>query len=280
MNGIANAVTINGTKVIGSYNAVGTATITPQSAAACAAMARPNGSGAGRTALLASLTAADGCLQFSRSSSLNVTASTPSLTYVPFAVDGMTYAVTSTSSIPRNLTLADLKAYYTCDPNYVGAAAPYAVTPILPQAGSGTRSYWEAQMGITDANVNAGIYKCLINGTKNGQIIEEHSGTALDDKSLVPYSIPQYNSQAYQVVTDKRGRATLGVIGGTYPNLMNTGFSLKRDVYNVIPTSQIATAPYSTVFVGASSLVCAQTSVIQQYGFGIAANCGDTSNHS
>lgn len=287
MNGLADAVTINGVKVIGSYNAVGTATITtknPATLPACAGLARPNGSGAGRTALLNSLNAnggaGDGCLDFSRSSSLNLAASSPSLTYIPFAVDGLTYVVTPTSVVPRNLTTADLQAIYHCNPAYVGTAPNWDITPMLPQAGSGTRSFWESQMGITDADVNAGVYPCIINGTKNGSIVEEHSGTQVDDKSLVPYSIPQYNSQSYQLVADRRGQTILGQINGTYPNLMNSGTTIRRDVYNVIPTSRVGTAPWSTVFAGSTSLVCQQSAVIQRYGFQTHPNCGDTTQHS
>ena len=282
MNAMANAVTIGGTKVLGSYDAVGSATI--QTKATGCTINRPNGSGAGRTALLNSLNAnsgaGDGCLDFSRSSSLDTTASTPGLTYIPFAVDSVTYAVTNLSSIPRSLTLADLQAYYHCDPSYVGASAPYDVTPMLPQAGSGTRKYWIGQMGITEAQISAGAYPCLINGVKNGQTFEEHTGILIDDKSIAPFSIAQYNAQATQTISDRRGRAVLGTIGGTVPNLMNGNFTLKRDVYNVIPTSKLTVSPWSDVFVGNSSLICQQTAVIQKYGFALSPICGDTANHS
>lgn len=294
MNGVANDVTISGTKVLGSYNATGSATIATQAAAACQSIARPNGSGAGRTALLNSLNAnggaGDGCIQFSRSSKLTLTASSPSLTYIPFATDAVSYAVTATSLVPRTLNLADLQRYYHCDPNYVGSSAPYDITPMLPQSGSGTRDYWEGQMGITDADVNNNVYPCLINGTKNGQVFEEHTGILVDDKSIAPFSIAQYNSQATTVIADKRGRTVLGTIGNgsaggaltglTYPQLMNGNFNVKRDVYNVIPTSQIGAAPYSTVFVGSNSLVCQDTATIQKYGFLTSPNCGNTNSQS
>ncbi len=297
VNQLAKDVQISGTPVLGSYDATGSATIQTQAAAACS-INRPNGSGAGRAALLASLNANDGCLQFSRSSSLNVAASTPSLTYVPFAKDAVSYAVTTSSGISRNLNLNDLSAIYHCQASYVGtssvpasnSANTFDVTPILPQAGSGTRSYWEGKVGILDSDVVAGTYPCILNGAKNGQTIEEHTGTLVDDKSLAPFSIAQYNAQSNSTIADRRGRTVLGSIGTgtaggaltnlTYPNLLNTGFNVNRDVYNVIPTSQIGTAPYSTVFVGASSLICSDTAAILKYGFSLASNCGDTSNHS
>ncbi|MER6123393.1 substrate-binding domain-containing protein [Streptomyces sp. NPDC001795] len=285
MNALSNAITINGTKVIGSYNAVGSAQITtkdPATTPGCT-INRPNGSGAGRTALLNSLQAnggaGDGCLDFSRSSSLNLSAASPGLTYVPFAVDAVSYAITPTSTVPRKLALADLKAIYHCDPNYVGSAPNYSLTVYLPQAGSGTRSFWESQMGITDADVVAGVYPC-IKDTKNGAPVEEHDGRVLDDKSIAPFSIAQYNAQASQTIADLRGRAILGTVDGLAPNVLNSNFGVKRDVYNVIPTSKIGTAPWSTVFVGSNSLICQQTSVINTYGFAANANCGDTSKQT
>jgi ABC-type phosphate transport system substrate-binding protein len=281
MNQIAQDVQIGGVKQIGSFNATGSATIAPTSTCS---LARPNGSGAGRTALLNSLSAnggaGDGCVQFARSSSLNVAASSPSLTYVPFAVDAVSFAVTSDSSVGRSFSLTELQAIYHCDPSVVGTGPNYSVTPILPQAGSGTRSYWETQMGITDADVNNHVYPCILNGSRNGVTIEEHTGTSLDSKSIEPFSIGQYNSQASGLIPDRRGKAVLGVIDGTEPTLTNGSFAVKRDVYNVIPTSQIGNAPYSTVFVGAGSLICADTATIQQYGFALNPNCGSTSNHS
>ncbi|WP_042387531.1 substrate-binding domain-containing protein [Streptacidiphilus melanogenes] len=276
MNAMAGTITINGTKVIGSYDATGSATVATQSGSACQAITRPNGSGAGRTALLNSLGAADGCLQFSRSSSLNLAPATPGLTYVPFAVDAVTYAITPTSSLPRTMTLADLHAIYTCDPNYVGTGPNYSIHPLLPQAGSGTRSFWETTVGISDTDVVNHAYPC-ISDTKNGKPIEEHDGRVLDDNSIAPFSIAQYIAQGAGTLADLRGSALLGSINGTPSLLLNTGAAATREVYNVIPSTNVGTAPWSTVFVGSNSLVCQQNSIIKTYGFGIDPNCGDTS---
>ncbi|MGW1539956.1 substrate-binding domain-containing protein [Streptomyces sp. NPDC002309] len=281
MNGLAQAITINGTKVIGSYDATGSAQITtknPATTPGCS-INRPNGSGAGRTALLNSLQAGNGCLDFARSSSLNLAAANPGLTYVPFAVDAVSYAITPTSTLPRKLTLNDLKAIYHCDPNYVGNGPNYNLTVYLPQAGSGTRSFWQAQMGITEADVVAGVYPC-IKDAKGGSPVQEHDGRVLDDRSIVPFSIAQYNSQASQTIADLRGRAILGTVDGIAPTVLNSDFGVKRDVYNVIPTSKLGTAPYNTVFVGADSLICRQAAVINTYGFATNANCGDTSKQT
>ena len=434
---LAGATIASGTKIVGSYNAQGTSTIKTKAAALCDAVTRQNGSGAGKTGLLASLNnvntpatssatgdvntdgtitnvssttgvqvglqvtgtnipagtfvtgvsgttistsgptlptgavtatalgfKGDGCLQFSRSSSGGSGTNSPALTYVPFALDAVDYAVTPTSNVSRTLRKSDLQGYYTCNTDYVtetitsisvtaggsgyasaptvtitgnssqgsgatatavvtsgavtavnltnagsgygsitvsfsggggtGAAAKAVVTsdikPVLPQAGSGTRSFWETQMGIADADVVAGKYPCIIDGTYNSQIIEEHTGTFLTDNMLVPFSIPQYNSQATQLLTDRRGRAQLASIasggtssaptGITSPNKVNTSFNITRSVYNVIPTALKNTSPWREVFNGGSSLACnsASQAIIQAYGFGLSGSCGDVSN--
>jgi ABC-type phosphate transport system substrate-binding protein len=293
MNQISNDVVIGGVKQLGSFNATGSATINTGKAG-CSAVPRPNGSGAGRTALLNSLTTGDptfGCVQFARSSSLNTATSTPSLTYVPFAIDAVSYAVTANSALPRSFNLADLQAIYHCDPNYVGTGTgpgTFAINPVLPQAGSGTRSYWEGQMGISDTALGS----CIINGVLPGTstIIEEHTATFLTSTELVPFSIGQYTSQANGLIIDRRGNTVLGVIGtgaagaaitgATDPQVINGSFNVKRDVYNVIPTSQTGAAPYSTVFVGAGSLICQDTATILHYGFSLNPNCGSIAAHS
>ena len=279
MNGLANAITIGGNKVIASYDAVGSATITtkdPATLPGCTGIARPNGSGAGRNTLLASLqpgSTTAGCLQFARSSALNLAASSPSLTYIPFATDAVSFAITGSSNVPRSLTLEDLKAIYRCQ---IGG-----ITPILPQAGSGTRSFWETTMGISDADVNNGVFPCIVNGRDaNNQPIEEHDGRVLNNNSIVPFSIAQWVAQASGTLTDLRGRSVLGVINGVNPILMNSGVPVTRSVYNVVPTSQLGDPTVGAVFVSSNSLVCQNAAIIQQYGFATTANCGDTSNHS
>lgn len=277
MNAMSNAITQGGQKVIASWDAVGSATINTTTSAACSAVARPNGSGAGRTALLLQLNNGTNCFTFSRSSSLNLAATSPGLTYVPFAIDAVTYAIAPNSSLPRTLSLTDLHGYYSCDPNYVGTAPNYVVHPLLPQAGSGTRSFWENTVGIAEGDVTAGKYGCL-SDTKNGKPIEEHDGRVLDANSIVPFSIAQYIAQGSGTLADLRGTSVLGSIGGAPALLLNTGSVATREVYNVIPTSKVATSPYSDVFVGNTSLICQQDAIIKAYGFGHDSNCGNTSS--
>lgn len=262
----------SGVKRIASYNATGSATITTKDPAVnpnCT-ISRPNGSTAGRNALVASLQAGDGCLDFARSSSARGTfTSTPSVTYVPFAVEGLSFAVTQTSSVPRKLTKAQLVGIYKCEITGGGT-----FKPVLPQAGSGTRSSWLSYIYGT-SSPNLALYPCLVD---NGA--QEHDGRVLDDTSLVPFSSAQWIAQSAGTIQDKRGRSTLGQIDGTTAITSNTSFANVRSLFNVIPTANIGTAPWSTVFVGSTSQVCTATSTILQYGLALAPNCGDTSSQS
>ena len=292
MNQIANDVLFNNARVIGSYNATGSPTF-DTGKAGCSAVARPNGSGAGVTALDQSLTAGDGCLQFARSSSGPGSSTPAGYTFVPFAVDAVSYAVTSNSTVPRSLNLVDLQAIYNCDPRYVGTTGTtpgtFKINPVLPQSGSGTRKFWEGLMGLTDTALPA----CVINGVLPGTStpIEEHTGTYLGSNWLVPFSIGQYTDQAQGLILDRRGNTVLGVIGtgqtvggavtgATDPQLLNGSFTVKRSVYNVFPTTETNNDPYKSVFVGVGSSVCQDSATIIHYGFAVNPNCGSITTHS
>ena len=102
---------------------------------------RPVGSGNGINALLTSQNSpaggGGGCVDFARSSN-NDSATRPgtNLAYVPFAVDGLSIAVRGSTTVPNNLTTAQLQNLYNCaPPPPVGT-----FKPMLPQFGSGTRA--------------------------------------------------------------------------------------------------------------------------------------------
>lgn len=284
MNALANdaaALAISGTRAVASFNATGSATIdTHPGTAACAAITRPNGSGAGRTALLNSLTAGDGCIQAARSSSLSLAAATPNLVYVPFAQESITYAISSTSFLPKTMTLAQVQGYFRCtNPN--PAQGPYKA--MLPQPGSGTRNYWIEQM-YTGGALPSPVPACIQNGTdENGSVIEEHNGSQVNNFEIVPMSAAQWGSQVASVITpDVRGATRLGQIANTNPFASN--FALQRTVYNVIPESVLTDSDATsvatkTVFAGAGALVCSNASdtIVLRFGLRLASNCGDTS---
>lgn len=272
MNGLSDAVLVNGTKVMGSYDARGSDTITTK-ATGCT-IQRPASSGAGVTALVTSVEAGDNCVQAARSSSNNASSyAGKNLTYIPFAVDAMTYAVRSDSTVSKKLTTAQLKSIYNCTAPGVGTN----FKPLLPQFGSGSRDFFLKQLGLTNTANYTTQFPCVVDVDANGQPIQEHVGTYLTDtKHILPYSIAVYVSQIYGTAPAAQGKAVLATFNGVPPSVLNTASTFKRDVYNVVPTAKLGEALYDQVFTGGDSLICARTDVITQYGFGVNPNCGST----
>jgi ABC-type phosphate transport system substrate-binding protein len=268
----ASALAIGGVKKVASYNATGApATIVTHSG--CTAIARPNGSGAGRTALLNSLTAANGCLQGARSSSFDATAATPKLVYIPFAAENVSFAVSGTSNIPLDLQLQDVKDIYSCNSDPTWKA-------MLPQSNSGTRKFWITQV-YTGGVLPSPVPSCVENGTdEGGVIIEEHRGTQVNNNEVVPYSVGQWESQTADISTNFRGTTRLGQINGTNPFADN--FAIQRDLFNVFPVSNLTgtdaiSQDVRALFVGSGSRICsapAATAITQKFGFRVPSNCG------
>ncbi|MFE2586231.1 hypothetical protein [Streptomyces sp. NPDC059378] len=274
MNGLGDVVTNGNGKIIASWNALvpGSTTIKTK-ATGCDTVARPDGSSAGINALNADIAAGTHCIDFARSSRGPADTSTTDLTFIPYAKDGVTFATTLGSTLPTNLTKAQLAAIYQCNstefPN---------TQPLLPQSGSGTRSFWLTAIGITESQV----------GTCVDQTIQEHNGLALvNGNQLMPYSIAQWISQGkgFSDVPNRRGTSRLRNINGTAPTTgsgsalaLNTAFTsdFLRNVYNVVPTANLTDSVVAETFVGATSKVCAASSTITNYGFGTLTNCGNT----
>jgi len=284
MNALAEIVVDNGEKVLGSYDAIGTPTITtkdPSANSKCKDITRPNGSTAGRDALQRSLAANDGCFQWARSSSSRGSyTSAISMAWVPFATDALTFAVRADGDVPRELTKAQLQAIFRCEEP--------SIQPALVQVGSGTRNSWLDYVGIP-RDFQPSQYPCLVpqkdGGTFPGDLPQEHDGRELKKNQVMPYSAAVYQAQLYGTAPDRRGRAVLGVVDGVVPTIINTSFSGVRQVFNIIPTSK-ATDTSSLeykVFVGKDSLICKAKPQINLQGFGDLVDpskCGDTSSRS
>lgn len=295
----------------------------------------------------ATLNAVDirGAVHFARSSSGPSAADTSAIgtvAYVPFAKDAVSVAVSPTSKIPA-LTFGTaavntsfggvtgkveptLYAIYTCkatqvivpssgssflaNADYVEVAGDSAhpLNVYIPQAGSGTRSFWIGKFNVTEANItaaaaNASCLDATINGGANDGVgVQEHSGLAVgsDDYGITPFSVPQFVAQSNGVegVTSRINGAVLKAIGGVNPTTgsaptlaMNPTFTtaaassmLGRLMYNIVPTRELDDPSSLTheVFAGKTSRICAATSTIRTYGFAVltaasgASSCGYT----
>ncbi|WP_375385425.1 substrate-binding domain-containing protein [uncultured Microbacterium sp.] len=224
-------------------------------------------------------------VKFSRSSS---GPSSPSATgtyaWVPFAVDGVTFAKNSSNTI-TNLTKADLKAIYeaangatvtlSIGSKIIGTQsnATADIVPFLPQSGSGTRTFWLTTIGVT--TLGSAVSDTYTVGGAATQI-QEHNGAVLAavPKGIVPFSISQWLGQSRNTdinksvatggyglsIVDRRNGAVLANIDSTSPTttnaagklLLNTGFSVLRPVFNVVKYDRVTsgTASYDSVLAG------------------------------
>ena len=315
VNGLATVVT-----TLGSYDATGSATI--QTRTGGPSFNRPNGSGNGQKALTASInpngtdkwpasTGVDvsGQIDFARSSS-SPSGSLPGtqLTFIPFARDAVSFAVSAASDFPRDIALGSSSqdnispAPFTLRNIYRGTVTTYAdsnfgsvtIRPLLPQTGSGTRSFWIGQLGLTEGQITAGGV-----ATDLGNTVQEHNGTFVTGAGdIVPFSVAQYIQQGNYAslpttVVERRGNIQLGSIGTIKPYVPSTGggieinatFPVTRLVFNVVQTSRLtgtsaADLQLQAAFSGTGSAVCSASATIKQYGFGtIGGLCGNTTTY-
>ncbi|MFF7453601.1 PstS family phosphate ABC transporter substrate-binding protein [Kitasatospora sp. NPDC008115] len=229
----------SGTKLY-SYDATGTSPITPKSGALT--IPRPNGSGAGITALNANNSAT---LDFARSSRgpKNGTGGDPVTDlFIAYAKDAVSWAALSTGShAPANLTTDQLTKIYNCtyttwnqiDPSLSTAT----IKAFLPQNGSGTRAFFLQALGLTNPGT------CI-----QATTVQENRGTdaVLNDvDAIVPYSAAHYIGQVYNghsSGTDAAGPLSIRSIDGAAPvdpltNTLSATFAnsaFGRSVYNVV----------------------------------------------
>jgi hypothetical protein len=295
MEGLSKVITVNGAPALSNYLSVpvGRSITTRNGNAACTFTA-PAGSTAGRDALSAAMRGvaqaggtgnSTGCVSVARSSSSgnpNISPGVGSMTYVPFAIDGLTYASLGSSNVPHTLNRSDLIAIYTAN-----TTTGCILEPLIPPTSSGTRQFWATALGLTDAAIGtAGSWGTCVKDTLNGTPVQEHNGTFLTNgNQLMPFSVAQYIAQASGTVSDIRGNASLGSIdftntgsAGTNPWALQTSFgTASRNVYNVVPTTETTNGSLTQqVFVGSGSAVCSNSATILQFGFATNPNCGST----
>jgi ABC-type phosphate transport system substrate-binding protein len=174
----------------------------------CTAIARPDGSSAGITALAANTK--DGtshyCIDFARSSRARKASDPPyapgGVTFVDFAGDAVTWASRSAAAggtdAPASLTTADLVEIYECEftnwDQVGGENAP--IEPFLPQTSSGTRAFFLTALGGGVTPITPG--SCV---SDDGNTLEENEGInpVLDSpEAIFIYSVGDFIAQAYR----------------------------------------------------------------------------------
>ncbi|MCG2620357.1 hypothetical protein LVY72_00340 [Arthrobacter sp. I2-34] len=310
-NGLSNS---GPARNVASYNAFGTpGLITPK--AGGAELARPAGSGAGVKALSAAhnagkhtyvdggttYTLAESDIDFARSSSSPSVAGTE-LTFLPFARDAVTVAYKdSAGSTTLNLTSDQVKNIFSCTEGAgvtVIGGKPVVdgitLTPKLPQAASGTRSFFLKAAGISAVDTS-----CIPAGE---QIYAENSGAALvNEGDIIPFSAAQWIAQKNGVMDDTTGAGQKladinslkaidpssavpalkpGNLYGSASTAPSSGFgTFARDTYNVVASDVKTSTEHKDVLVRNAVTrqlkTTAGKAIISKYGFMNLSYVGD-----
>ncbi|MFF1908687.1 PstS family phosphate ABC transporter substrate-binding protein [Kitasatospora sp. NPDC058218] len=270
-----------------SWDATGSATITPKSGAS--SITRPNGSGAGIT----ELNTAGSKVDVARSSRAPKATDPASDIFVAFAKDAVTWSANTGGHAPASLTAAQLKGIYDCtitNWTQISATLPSAtIKPWLPQASSGTRSFFLTAIG------NPTVGTCVQDGPEENEGVDSR---LLGADVVFPYSVASYLSQTvggHSTPTSAPGSLTLRNVGTLVPvnpttNTINAPFAASafgRVVYNVVRDAEwTATDAHGTALraiFGPSGWICTNTTAtndIKSYGFLPlpAAACGSTTH--
>ena len=254
---------------------------------------RPNGSGAGRKALYAAsglstvgwtgvaiggvptcATAVDisGQVDFARSSAGPASGDVgTSLTYIPFARDGVSFAYYRAAGSPvTSLTRAQLTQLFTTGPQTIGGVR---IVPCGIQTSSGTFGFWNTVTTASTSQENTATAECnalSVTGTNTTGRAQENDGSQLvargnalaaipakaNDQVIIGFSAGSWISQANGAANNTLSTALMGSItdNGSGTNLGNpvTGSAAPnygasssfyadstfgRNVYIVLPTT-------------------------------------------
>jgi len=243
MHGVAAAWNASNTPHLSTFAADGLPAQIKLLTTSAAAINRPNGSGAGKNLLHGATNNPE--VNFARSSSsLSASENTDGLKQAAFAVDGLKMAVADTSNAPATLTKAQITGIYNGTFNSwddVGGTSTALIEPKIPQSGSGTRSFFQGQIGVSDAQLGGSV------GTT-----QEHSITDIQGN---PNAIGPMSTARMNEATDPTK-----FVGGTA--------SWTRAVYNVIRGADQANADLNAIF-GPTGFLCSNSgrTAIKAAGF-------------
>lgn len=194
---------------------------------------RPNGSGSGKGRLFGANNAPE--VDFARSSSSLSTAETDAgLKQFPFAVDVLKTAVSgSGTNAPAAISAQDLVKIYNgtyTNWNQLGGTAG-VIVPMIPQSGSGTRSFFEAQLKAANGGADVTLAPSVV-------AVQEHDPAPIagNPNAVAPFSA---------------GRA--GLAGNALR--LEGGFEAKRALYNVVRSADVA-KPEITAMFGPDGFLC------------------------
>jgi ABC-type phosphate transport system substrate-binding protein len=147
---------------------------------------RPDGSSAGIGALENTKTLSGRpCIDFARSSRARSGTDPGTISFINLAGDAVTYATQPGSNAPANLTTADLTGIYNCTItawNQIpgnGGGSSATIAAMLPQNGSGTRSFFLGALGLTAPGSCVSTSSTVQGAGGNGaNTLQENEGVA------------------------------------------------------------------------------------------------------
>lgn len=245
LNYLADGVVTGGLFVAG-YNAAASARLVSFDAlkadgpatvvlkAGTAPIARPNGSTAGKNALYGAGNNVN--VDYARSSSgPNSAQNAAGLWHVPFAVDGLKLAVATTTNAPAAITPAQLVGIYNgtyTNWNQIGGANG-VIVPMIPQAGSGTRSFFTDQLKAANGGVDVVLAASVVE-------VQEHDATPVagNANAVAPFSTGRFATATGIKLVEGAG-----------------SFAANRALYNVVRAADL-TKPWFTGIFGATGFLC------------------------
>jgi phosphate transport system substrate-binding protein len=230
----------------------------------------------------------------------------PCASYSYTYTNGTTNTVTATP-VPTALTtagsftLTDLQTMYDSCGTVTEGGVTYNpgtatgtqvhIDLYIPNAGSGTRSFWATTIGFNSSTPPACVHDTIVGGplaTASPAVpVEQNNGTpvATDPNGYTPYSIAQWIAQR-NGHADRRHAAVLDNLNAISPfsngnantGALNTGFPITRDVYDVVSFTRVTNTndPLFSLLNGTNSFVCTEQSAIISYGFALVPSiCGE-----
>lgn len=268
VNYLADGTTVGGTFTqgfnasaagsrIASFDALVTGNTNPiVLKAGAAAITRPDGSGAGKALLFG--TTNNPAVNFGRASdTLSAAQIAGGLYQVPFAVDGLGLAVATSTNAPATITPAQMVDIYkgnVTNWNQIGGSSG-TIVAYVPQSGSGTRKFFEAQLKAANGGV------AVTYGTSIIQTAQEHDSSIItgNPNAVAPFSTGRASFAS-----------TIKIVNGA------GSFSAKRALYNVVRTADLTKPWFAAVF-GPAGFVCSGSgaSLIGAAGFTQLAGSDD-----
>ena len=206
----------SGGSTLGNFDAFGAAAV--QTKPNGPFFGRPAGSGAGVTALRASITGAaytgnaavpakviTGQVDIARSSSGPTVNAAGLLQYVPYARDAVAYAYKGGTAAWASISATQLKQIYDGTLTTIDGVA---IKPRLPQAGSGTRNFFLPAIGYAAGTTTAPGAPDVSNTTP------ENDASVLAAGEIIPFSVASWVAQA-NGVTGTNSTSIAGVALGT-----------------------------------------------------------------